>query len=145
MHDWAKEIDSFYLGKIAFFKFRRFHFEQLKNVTLKKLLQLGTELNEDEFDSVFAAIWEKKKNSIFIFDGLHEFGGNLDKFQNFLDQSKLYPDDPTSPMSAMVLFIKIMSGQILSEATVLVTSRPTANDVLSKLHFDRKVEINGFT
>ena len=146
MQDWASEIDGFYHGKIAFFfKFRWFHFEQLKNATLKKLLQLGTELNEDEFNSVFAEIWANPKNSIFIFDGLHEFGGNLDKFQNFLDQSKLCSNEPTSPMSAMVLFIKIMSGHILPEATVLVTSRPTANDVLSKLHFDRKVEINGFT
>ena len=146
MHDWAKEIDSFYLGKIAFFfKFRWFHFERLQNVTLKKFLQLGTELSESEFESIFAEIWANLQNAIFIFDGLDEFGGNLEKFQNFFDQSRMSPDDPTCPMSAMYLFIKILSGQILSDATVLVTSRPTANDVLSKLHFDRKVEIIGFT
>ena len=146
MQDWAKEIDSFYLGKIAFFfKFRWFHFEQLQNVTLKKFLQLGTELRESEFECIFAEIWANPQNAIFIFDGLDEFGGNLEKFQNFFDQSRMSPDDPTCPMSAMYLFIKILSGQILSDATVLVTSRPTANDVLSKLHFDRKVEIIGFT
>ena len=65
----------------------------------------------------------------FIFDGLDELGGNLKKFQNFLDQSKMSPDDPTYPMSAMFLFIKIMSGHILPGATVLVTSRQTANNV----------------
>ena len=146
MQDWAKEIDSFYLGKIAFFfKFRWFHFERLQNVTLKKFLQLGTELRESEFESIFAEIWANPQNAIFIFDGLDEFGGNLKKFQNFFDQSRMSPDDPTCPMSAMYLFIKILSGQILSDATVLVTSRPTANDVLSKLHFDRKVEMIGFT
>ena len=146
MQDWAKEIDSFYLGKIAFFfKFRWFHFEQLQNVTLKKFLQLGTELSESEFECIFVEIWANPQNGIFIFDGLDEFGGNLEKFQNFFDQSRMSPDDPTCPMSAMYLFIKILSGQILSDATVLVTSRPTANDVLSKLHFDRKVEIIGFT
>ena len=146
MQDWAKEIDSFYLGKIAFFfKFRWFHFEQLQNVTLKKFLQLGTELRESEFECIFAEICANPQNAIFIFDGLDEFGGNLEKFQNFLDQSRMSPDDPTCPMSAMYLFIKILSGQILSDAAVLVTSRPTANDVLSKLHFDRKVEIIGFT
>ena len=48
-------------------------------------------------------------------------------------------------MSVIFLFIKILSGHILAGATVLVTSRPTASDVLSKLHFDRKVEIIGFT
>ena len=146
MQDWAKGVDKFYHGKIAFFfKFRWFHFEQLQNVTLKKFLQIGTELKESEFESIFAEIWANPQNAIFVFDGLDEFGGNLEKFYNFLDQSKMSPDDPTCPMSAMLLFIKIMSGQILPEATVLVTSRPTANDVLSKLHFDRKVEIIGFT
>ena len=146
MRDWAKGIDRFYHGKIAFFfKFRWFHFEQLQNVTLKKFLQIGTELKESEFESIFAEIVVNPQNAIFVFDGLDEFGGNLQKFHNFLDQSKMSPDDPTCPMSAMFLFIKILSGQIFPEATVLVTSRPTANHVLSKLHFDRKVEIIGFT
>ena len=146
MHDWARGIDGFYHGKIAFyFKFRWFHFEQLQTVTIRKFLQVGSKLSENEFESVFAEILANPQNAIFIFDGLDEFGGNLEKFQSFLDQSELSPDDPTCPMSAMVLFIKILSGQILSDATVLVTSRPTANDVLSKLHFDRKVEIIGFT
>ena len=146
MHDWARGIDRFYHGKIVFyFKFRWFHFEQLQTVTLRKFLQVGSKLSKNEFESVFAEIWANPQNAIFIFDGLDEFGGNLEKFQSFLDQSELSPDDPTCPMSANVLFIKILSGQILSDATVLVTSRPTANDVLSKLYFDRKVEIIGFT
>ena len=146
MHDWARGIDSFYHGKIAFyFKFRWFHFEQLQTVTLREFLQVGSKMSENEFESVFAEILANLQNAIFIFDGLDEFGGNLEKFQSFLDQSELSPDDPTYLMSAMALFIKILSGQILSDATVLVTSRPTANDVLSKLHFDRTVEIIGFT
>ena len=146
MHNWARGIDRFYHGKIAFyFKFRWFHFEQLQTVTLREFLQVGSKLSVNEFESVFAEIWANPQNAIFIFDGLDEFGGNLEKFQSFLDQSELSPNDPTCPLSAMVLFIKILSGQILSDATVLVTSRPTANDVLSKLYFDRKVEIIGFT
>ena len=146
MRDWANGIDWFYLGKIAFFfKFRWFHFERLQNVTLKKFLQLGTEMKESEFESIFAEMLTNSQNAIFIFDGLDEYGGNLENFYNFLDQSKMSPDYRSCPMSAMFLFIKILFGQILPEATVLVTSRPTANHVLSKLHFDRKVEIIGFT
>ena len=146
MHDWANGVDRFYHGKIAFFfKFRWFHFEQLQNVTLKKFLQFGTELSEEEFESVFAKVWAKPQIIIFNFDGLNEFGGNPEKFQDFLDQSKMSPDDATCPTPAMVLFIKILTGQILHKAKVLVTSRPTATDVLSKLHYHRKVEIIGFT
>jgi Rps23 Pro-64 3,4-dihydroxylase Tpa1-like proline 4-hydroxylase len=146
MRDWANGIDGFYHGKIAFFfKFRWFHFEKLQNLTLKEFLQFGTELNEHQFESVFEEICNNPKHAIFIFDGLDEIGGNLEKFQDFLDQSRMSSDDLTFPMSAMFLFIKILSGNMLSGATVLVTSRPTAVDVYSKLKFDRKVEIIGFT
>ncbi|XP_028400901.1 ribonuclease inhibitor-like [Dendronephthya gigantea] len=48
-------------------------------------------------------------------------------------------------MSAMILFVKILSGDMLPGATVLVTSRPTVNDVLCKMKFDRTAEIIGFT
>ena len=90
MHDWAG-IDRFYHGKIAFyFKFRWFHFEQLQNVTLKKFLQFGTELSEEKFESVFAKIWANPQNAIFIFDGLDEFGGNFEKFQDFLVHAVKY-------------------------------------------------------
>ena len=54
-------------------------------------------------------------------------------------------NDCACSMSAMFLFVKILTGQIFRKGTVFVTSRPTANHVLSKLHFDRKVEIIGFT
>ena len=89
MQDWAKGIDKLYHGKIAFFfKFRWFHFEQLQNVTLKKFLQFGTELSENEFECIFAKIWANPQNAIFIFDGLDEFGGILKNFRIFLCSQK---------------------------------------------------------
>jgi hypothetical protein len=48
-------------------------------------------------------------------------------------------------MSGISLFIKLISGGLLPEATVLVTSRPTANELYSRFTFDRIVEIIGFT
>ena len=144
--DWAKGDVEFYHDKIAFFfKFRWFGFEQLQNVTLKKFLQFGTELNEDQFESVFEKIWKKPQNAILIFDGLDECGCDSEKFQNLQDEARMVSSDPSCPMSAMLLFIKIMSANMLPGATVLVTSRPTAHDILSKLKFDRTVEIIGFT
>ncbi len=146
--DWAKEDvdhDKFYHGKIAFFfKFRWFGFKTLQNVTLKKFLQFGTELKEGQFESIFEEIWENPQNAILIFDGLDECGCNSGKFQNFQDEARMVTSDPSCPMLAMFLFIKIMSGDMLPGATVLVTSRPTALDISSKLKFDRTVEILGF-
>ncbi|CAB4034794.1 Hypothetical predicted protein, partial [Paramuricea clavata] len=120
MRDWANRIDAFY------------H-------------MFGTELSEDEFESAFEEIWKCPQNAIFIFYGLDEIGGNLAKFHDFLDQSRMFPNNPTSSMTAMFLFIKILSGHMLPGAKVLVTSRPAANNVYSRLEFERKVEIIGFT
>ena len=146
--DWAKGNVEFYHGKIAFFfKFRWFGFEKLQNVTLKKFLQFGTELNEDQFESVFEEIWKNPQNTILIFDGLDECGCNSEKFQNLQDEARMVSSDPSCLMSCppLLLFIKIMTGHMLPGATVLVTSRPTALDISSKLKFDLTVEIIGFT
>ncbi len=147
MRDWANGIDGFYHGKIAFFfKFRWFHFKQLQNVTLKKFLHLGTVgLKEEEFQIIVEQILMNPNKAIFIFDGLDELGCNVKEFEKYLDESEMNPNDPNNPMPAIFLFIKILSGHMLPGATVLVTSRPTASDVSSKFHFDRKVEIIGFT
>ena len=48
-------------------------------------------------------------------------------------------------MSGISLFEKLISGRLLLGASVLVTSRPTANNFYSRLRFDRTVEIIGFT
>ncbi|XP_028400808.1 NACHT, LRR and PYD domains-containing protein 3-like [Dendronephthya gigantea] len=148
MRDWAKGDDEIYHDTIAFyFKFRWFNLAQMQHVTLKKFLQLGTELlNEDEFESIFEEIWENPQNATFVVDGFDEFGANHEGFQKVLDQSRMFPnDDASCSMSAMILFVKILSGNMLPGATVLVTSRPTVSHVLSKMKFDRTVEIVGFT
>jgi Ran GTPase-activating protein (RanGAP) involved in mRNA processing and transport len=146
MHDWVNGVDEFYHNKITFlFKFRCFNFSEFQNLTLKKFLHFGTELNENKFESIFEEILHNSMKIIVIFDGLDEFCSNLKEFKNYVDQSKTYSNDPGIPMSAMFLFIKIVFGYLLEEATILVTSRPTASDVYSKLKFDRKVEIIGFT
>ncbi|XP_028401001.1 NACHT, LRR and PYD domains-containing protein 3-like [Dendronephthya gigantea] len=149
MYNWAKEHnDKIYHKKVAFyFKFREFNFNEMQDITIKKFLQFGTELSEDDFESVFEEIWRKPQNAIFIFDGLDEFSVNLgENYQRVLAQSKKYSNDEVScQMPAMAFFVKILSGEMLPAATVLVTSRPTVNDVLCKMKFDRTVEIIGFT
>ena len=77
-----------------------------------------------------------------IFDGLDEFHGDP---INCLEQARKIPNDRNTRMSTMNLFIKLIFGDFLKGATVLVTTRPTANDFYSKLDFDRNVEIIGFT
>ena len=144
IRDWANGIDEYYCDKIPlFFKFRWFNMDELTNLPLKTILQIGTGfVSEESFEGIYEEITKDPQNAILIFDGLDEFKGRL---ISYLDQSQVIPNDPNTCMSAMDLFIKIILGSFLQEATVLVTSRPTIEDFYSKLHFDRTVEIIGFT
>ncbi len=144
IRDWANGIDEYYCDKIPlYFKFRWFNMDKLPNLTIKTFLQIGTEFpSKENFESIDEQITNDPKNAILIFDGLDEFNGSL---ISYFDQSRVIPSDPNTCMSAMDLFIKIILGSFLRGATVLVTSRPTIEDFYSKLHFDRTVEIIGFT
>ena len=144
IRDWANGIDTFYCDKIVFsYKFRWFNIiDELQNLSLKMFLRYGTGLNEEKFESIFEEILKEPQKAIFIFDGLDEFDGDL---INHLDQSQGLPNDPNSCMSAMTLFTKLTYGNLLQGATVLVTSRPIADNFYTRLNFGRSVEIIGFT
>ena len=145
IRDWANRADEYYDNKIVIlFKFRWFNgsVKDLNDISLKKFLQLGTRVSDDEFERIHEELTEEPKRAILIFDGLDEFYGN---YMHCLDESSIIPDNPNTRMSAMNLFMKFVQGNMLKGATVLVTSRPTAEYFYSKLNFDRNVEILGFT
>ena len=143
--DWANAIDEYYTDKIVFFfKFRWFNenITKLRNISLKTFLRYGTGLSIEKFESIYEEMMKKPQKAILIFDGLDEFHGD---HISCLEQSRMIPNDPKTRMSAMNLFVKLTLGDLLKGATVLVSSRPTADDFYSKLDFDRGVEIIGFT
>jgi Leucine-rich repeat (LRR) protein len=137
----TEKILKYYSDKIVFFfKFRWFN--KLTNISLKTFLRFGTGLSEENFESIYEEIAKDPQKAILIFDGLDEYHGDP---ISCLDQSRIIPNDPNSGTSAMNLFIKLVLGDLLKGATVVVTSRPTADDFYSRLNFDRNVEIIGFT
>ena len=145
IRDWANSVDDYYDNKIALvFKFRWFNgnIEEFTDITFKKFLQRGTRLSDDEFERIYEEITKEPQRAILIFDGLDEFYGD---YMHCLDESSIHPNDPDICTSAMNLFVKLVQGDMLKGATVLVTSRPTAEEFYSKLIFDRDVEILGFT
>ena len=144
IRDWANEVDVSYSDKIAFiFKFRWFNNDNLERMSLKTFLQSGTlGLSEEYFDILYEELTNDPSKAILIFDGLDELHGNP---INCLEQARKIPNDRNTRMSTMNLCIKLIFGDLLKGATVLVTTRPTADDFYSKLDFDRNVEIIGFT
>ena len=144
IRDWANGIDKFYCGKIVFFyQFRWFNvIDVYRNLSLKTFIQYGTGLSKKEFEGIFEEILQTPQKAIFIFDGLDEFNGDL---TTSLDHLCGTLNDPDLSISAMALFVKLAFGSLLPGATVVVTSRPTADNFYSKLNFDRSVEVLGFT
>ena len=141
MRDWASRVDGFYHDKIAFYlKFRWLNAKDMKDMTLKTFLRNGTQLSEEKFEKIYEEIATYPGKAILIFDGLDEFNSDSDCLNDLPP-----PNDPDIPMSPISLFSKLIYGHFLPEATVVVTSRPTANKFYSKFQFDRNVEIIGFT
>ena len=143
LRDWANKVDTYYGDKIVFFFKLRWFNGNNENMNLKSFLRLGMGcLSDKEFESIYDTIRKEPNKAILIFDGLDEFHGN---YNECFDESKMISNDPDTSMSVMNLFMKLVSGGLLEGAMPMVTSRPTADDFYSRLHFDRKVEIIGFT
>ena len=143
LRDWANKVDTYYGDKIVFFFKLRWFNGNNKKMNLKTFLHLGMGcLSDKEFESIYNTIIKKPKKVVLIFDGLDEFHGN---YNECFDESKMISNDPDTSMSIMNLFIKLVSSGLLKGAVPMVTTRPTADDFYSRLHFDRKVEIIGFT
>ena len=143
LRNWANQVDTYYCDKIVFFFKLRWFNGNNEKINLKTFLRLGMGcLSDKEFENIYDTIKNKPYQTIFIFDGLDEFHGN---YNECFDESKMISNDPDTSMSVMNLFIKLVSGGLLKGAVPMVTSRPTADNFYSRLHFDRKVEIIGFT
>ena len=143
-YDWANDISEVCLGKIVFyFQLRWFNLDVLHNMTLKELLRHGAEhfLKNSNFETIFLEILEDPTKAILIFDGLDESNVNL----NDLKTAHTVQIDDSLPMSVTDVFLKLLMGNLLQGATVLITSRPNASEVYLQLRFDRQVEILGFT
>ena len=141
MRDWARGVDEFYHDKIAFYlKFRWFNAKNMKDMTLKTFLCMGTQLSDEKFEKLYEEIAKHPEKAILIFDGLDEFDSDSDCLNDLPPAN-----NPNCPMSPISLFSKLISGHFLPEATVVITSRPTAHKFYSKFNFDRAVEIIGFT
>ena len=143
MLDWATaETAEFYSEKIIFFlKFRWFNCQKDGEMNLKELLRFGTKVDDAKFEETFQVVSHDPTKAIIIFDGLDEY---KDKGSCFKDEEKVQ-DDRTKKMTVLALFIKLAMGLLLQGATVLTTTRPTADHIYTRLGFQRKVEVLGFT
>ena len=119
-------------------KFKRFN--SVENLNLRELLT-RSETVQNLKDNVWDYIITNPCKVLLIFDGVDEFSAKED----FCQDDTGYRDNVEEKMPLQCLYYKIASRKLLSGATVVTTSRPTAVPCVRQLNFDRTVEILGFS
>ena len=131
--------------EVAFLiKLRRFNSKQDEELSLRELLNHSEYSAKDLTEDVWNYILENPNKVLVIFDGFDKYSGKT----KIDEESDSYRDNKQAEGTMMpihILFKKIASGEILRGATVLTTARPNTVSCISSLHFDKTVEIVGFT
>ena len=138
LHQWKEKEDEFWHDKIVILlQFRAFN---KKTITLRDMLGHGKGLSSHDFETVYEIILSYPTKTVLIFDGLDE----LDVDSDLLLGNSESVSRPNEKMPVFSIFKMLVDGRLLRGVTVLTTSRPTAQNVLQILNFERTVEILGF-
>ena len=149
LREWASNITSTETQhwqlqfEVAFLlKFRRFNSRQ-DPLTLRELLAYSEYSTIKPDDAVvWEHILENPTKVLLIFDGIDEYKTKENLVESH-DSDHRNSDTEKMPFAA--LYNKLASGELLTGATILTTTRPTAVSCVRYLDFDRAVEILGFT
>ncbi len=152
MRDWADdklfqaqtnvEIPDFKFAYLL--TFRQLNLLRDERITLRDLLNRSSVMNEHSNidESLFEYIVNHSEEILIVLDGLDE-SSKQDYIASDLDEQ--YPNTVQEKMPVAALCAKLIKGKILSDSVVMITSRPDESDKMKRIHFDRYVEITGFS
>ena len=141
LRDWAFEkVKSQIQFDAAFFvKFRRFN--SADDLSLRELLTRSEHSSSNHLDDeVWNYILQHPEGVLILFDGFDEFKDNANM--------AVVPPCPTSieeEMPLQILYQWLVTGEILEDASIVTTTRPTALSGIAHLKFDKSFEILGFS
>ena len=139
LYQWQQQTLKFWRGKIVILiRFRAFN----KGPTsLREMLRYsdGLNMSSADFKCIYEYICLIPSNVILVFDGLDELKVNN---VSFADERPVKGYNDVSHI--LMIFKQLVKGELLPGATVLTTSRPTAEHIYQELKFDREVEVLGF-
>ena len=134
---WASG-EAFNVFDVVFLiKFRRFN--NKAKLTLRELLASAETVHCLD-DSVWEFVQNEPTKVLLIFDGLDEYSRKEE-----MNNQEDYKNNVEDKMPISVLYKKLAEGKLLSGASILTTTRPTAVEYVKHVNFKRTVEILGFT
>ena len=140
LYEWQQQKSQFWYGKIVILiRFRCFN---TGKISLRDMLRKSDGLQGDDFTRIYEYICMEPSNVVLIFDGLDELavddqiGEDSGNGEN--EETHIYN-----------IWKQLVRGQLLPGATVLTTTRPTAerlyrSTIYDPICYDREVEILGF-
>ncbi len=113
-------------------------------LSLRDILNRSSVLDEHSNidESLFEYIVNHSEEVLIVIDGYDEYS-RQDYIASGLDEQ--YPNDVHEKMPVAALCTKLIKGKILRGSVVMITSRPDESDNIDGIHFDRYVEITGFS
>uniref|UniRef100_A0A4W3GM32 NACHT, LRR and PYD domains-containing protein 3-like n=1 Tax=Callorhinchus milii TaxID=7868 RepID=A0A4W3GM32_CALMI len=140
VHDWATGKIYPHFHFVFVFKFRdlnRLH----DRPTLSRLIVEQYPYLRDVLDE----LWKQPERLLFIFDGLDEFRARIDFGDSRRDtEPQRRCTDPEFLCDVSDIVYSLMQNKLLPGCSVLVTSRPTALQLLEKARVSVWAEILGF-
>ncbi|CAH3119615.1 unnamed protein product [Porites lobata] len=147
LHDWASDTlfnktqKSQIDFKVAFLVKLRMFNSRNKELNLRELLDHSEYSSRALSEEIWNYIRHNPKRVLVIFDGFDEYSYRTEISKDDVP----YRNNEEDKMPVHILLKKIVTGKILTGATVLMTTRPNAVSCVRSLNFNRAVEILGFT
>ncbi|KAL9965340.1 hypothetical protein ACROYT_G029129 [Oculina patagonica] len=114
-------------------------------LSFQELLNRSSTLDEKSSNidnSLFEYLVNHPEEVLIILDGYDEYSQRDYIAGNSEEQ---YPNNASEEMPVAALCAKLIKGRMMRESVVMITSRPDESDKMGGIHFDRYVEITGFS
>ena len=151
IRDWAREklfikTQNGQITELNFaflIKFRRLN--SVDKLSLRQLLEMSEYLPKGYLsDQVWKCILDHPDKVLMLFDGLDEFHDISSTVSEEVNK-KYRQSDHEDEMPLATLYSKIVNEELLPGSAVVTSIRPSAVSSVTRLPFDRTVEILGFS
>ena len=147
VRDWADNKlfqSQSHVKFVYLLTFRQLNLLENDKLSLQKLLNCSTGLDDSSNidDSLFEYIVNHPEEVLIIIDGYDEYSQ-----QDYItgELEKRYQNTAKEKMPVAALCTKLIKGKLLRDSVVMITSRPDESDKMGGIHFNRYVEIAGFS